>query len=209
MQEARSRGAAVLALHVATYNVEACALYQRHGFQMLRRHLQFYTFNPARAPVATQTTYDAYLFALPLVDTSDEARAAAGAAWGPTLEGALHGVHSLWHSLVHACAGPRLEAEHAAAAMGPESSSGPAAVPQQPPAEPDPCCASEDNPCAAPRTQRFTGDESGSPHAWPPGGNNAETAPGPILAAPQATESLTAAERDLALYRRLFRRPQR
>jgi hypothetical protein len=100
MQEAKDRGADILALHVATYNSAACKLYQRLGFQRLRKHLKFYHLNGDRSPGPRgQTTFDGFLYALPLVDTGTGAapELQSGGFLLQALAGAYKAVWTVFH----------------------------------------------------------------------------------------------------------------
>ena len=200
----------MLALHVATYNAEACALYHRHGFRLLRRHLQFYTFNAARAPLDTQTTYDAYLFAMPLVDMPHASAAAAGALWPPALQGALAAANDVagwWRSLVQSCAGPRRDcAQDFIAEVERGEPQSALATASALPATADPHGAP-----TATSSQSLDGTQRAAQPRSPPGRSASAVTGAPTLTSPaqHGAHGLTAAERDLALYRRLFRRAQR
>lgn len=58
---AKERGCAVAYLHVISHDVGALRMYESLGFEVVGKHVDFYTLDPAQIPVPGKTRYDAIL----------------------------------------------------------------------------------------------------------------------------------------------------
>ena len=58
---AKERGCAVAYLHVISHDVGALRMYESLGFEVVGKHNDFYTLDPAQIPVPGKTRYDAIL----------------------------------------------------------------------------------------------------------------------------------------------------
>ena len=58
---AKERGCTVAYLHVISHDVGALRMYESLGFEVVGKHIDFYTLDPAQIPVPGKTRYDAIL----------------------------------------------------------------------------------------------------------------------------------------------------